>query len=139
VLDSRIDRIASGPREENAAALHKQIEDLEKDLAASTDLIAQIKEQRDDRERALDTCLREKAELVQNCSRLQSALRNAESDLRAAQRMISTFERNQRQDRQDIQGLQKRIESLISEVAVLKAKPSESGAQKAASARRKNN
>jgi hypothetical protein len=129
---------ASGLREENAA-LHKRIEDLGRDLSASTDLVAQIKEARDDRERALDTCVREKVELVQNCSSLQSALRNAESDLRAAQRMMDTFERNQRQDRQDIQGLQKRIESLISEIAVLKAKPSESGAQKAFARRKKNN
>jgi hypothetical protein len=35
--------------------------------------------------------------------------------------VIETFERNQRQHRQDIRDLQKRIEDLVGEVAVLKA------------------
>ena len=40
----------------------------------------------------------ENAKLVQTCEGLRAALRNAESDLRASQRVIDNFERNQRQD-----------------------------------------
>lgn len=52
---------------------------------------------------------------------LQSTLSNAESDLRAAQQVIETFERRQRQHRQDSRDLQKRIEDLVGEIAVLGA------------------
>jgi len=40
--------------------------------------------------------IKEKADLAQNVGNLQSALRNAESDFRAAQRLIDSFERNRR-------------------------------------------
>jgi chromosome segregation ATPase len=122
---------ASGLRDEGIR-LRKHVDGLEKDLAASTDLLAQIEEQRDEKGRALDASTKERAELAQNSGSLQSALRNAESDLRAAQRIIDTFERNQRQDREDIRGLQKRIESLVSEIAVLRARSPDPGAQKTA-------
>ena len=110
---------------------------MERDLAASTDLIAEVEEQRDDRDQALSALAKEKAELGQVQAGLQSALRNAESDLRAAQRVIDTFERNQRQDRDDIRGLQRRIEELVGEIAALKAKSPESLTAKSRPVRRK--
>ncbi len=128
---------ANGLRDESIR-LRKQVDGLEKDLAASTDLLAEIEEQRDEKGRALDASTKEKAGLAQNFGSLQSALRNAESDLRAAQRIIDTFERNQRQDREDIRGLQKRIESLVSEIAVLQARSSAPNVQKVASVRKKS-
>src|SRR5207245_1627323 len=96
---------ASGVLEENVK-LRKQIEGLEKEMIGSSDRPAQVESQRDERDHALDQHIKEKADL-------QSALRNAESDLRAAQRMIDTFERNRREDRDDIRDLQKRIEGLV--------------------------
>jgi hypothetical protein len=98
-----------------------QIERLEADVRASSDLIAQMEEQAGERERILDEHLREKADLARTCADLGSTLSTAESDLRATQQVIETFERNQRQDRQDIRDLQKRIEDLVGEIAVLKA------------------
>ena len=108
-------------RDENIR-LRREVDSLERDLVIATDRIGQIERQREEQERALSAQLQEKAELAQVHARLQSALRNAESDLRAAQRVIDTFERNQRQDRDDIRGLQKRIEGLVGEIAVLKQK-----------------
>ncbi|MDP2298423.1 MAG: hypothetical protein Q8M24_23520 [Pseudolabrys sp.] len=66
----------------------------------------------------------EKADLAQSLGSLQSALRNAESDFRAAQRLIDSFERNRREDRDEIRSLQKRIEGLVGEIGALKAKAS---------------
>ena len=54
-----------------------------------------------------------------------------------SQRVIDNFERNQRQDREEVRALQKRIEGLVGEIAVLKAKLSASKPPKAASPRRK--
>lgn len=125
-----------GPRDENLR-LRKQVEALDKDKAASADLLAQVEAQRDERSRAAENDTREMAELARKCTTLQSALRNAESDLRAAQRVIENLERNQRQDREEFRVLQKRIESLVAEIAVLRTKPSDSGAQKPKSIRRK--
>lgn len=110
-----------------------QIERLEADVRASSDLIAQMEEQAGERERILDGHLREKADLARTCADVRSTLSKAESDLRAAQQVIETLERNQRQDRQDIRDLQKRIEDLVGEIAVLKAeasKPIPSGSRR---------
>jgi chromosome segregation ATPase len=120
---------AKGLRDE-AARQRTQIERLEKDVSASSDLIAQMEEQRDTTERALDAHIKEKASLAETCASLQSALRNTESDLRAAQRIIENFERNQRQDREEIRNLQRRIEGLVGEIAVLKAGSPEPNVQK---------
>jgi hypothetical protein len=104
------------------SARHRaQIEKLQVDVSASADLIAQMEEQREERERALEEHMSNEADLARTCAELQSALRAAESDLRAGQQVIETFERNQRQHRQDIRDLQKRIEDLVGEIAVLKA------------------
>src|SRR3546814_1581153 len=65
--------------------------------------LAQTENQRDETARALKQLGQEKAELAQGFAALQSALRNAESDVRAAKRLIDNFERNRREDRDEIQ------------------------------------
>jgi hypothetical protein len=52
---------------------------------------------------------------------------------RAAQRLIDSFERNRREDRGEIRGLQKRIGGLVGEIGALKGKAS--GRQGRAAAR----
>jgi len=111
---------AAGARDENVR-LRRRLETLEVDLAASTDLVAQIKAERGKKDQALDVCMRERDELTRQCGDMKAALRNAESDLRATQKVIEAFERNQRQDRDEIRQLQKRIEELVAELATLKA------------------
>ncbi len=117
--------------------LRQEIAGLQTNLVASTDLVARIKRQGEEQDRALDSGGTENAKLVQTCEGLRGALRNAESDLRAAQRVIDNFERNQRQDREEIRALQKRIEGLVGEIAALKAKSSASKPAKATSTRQK--
>ena len=119
--------------------LRQQIAGLETSLAASTDLVARLERQGEEKDRALDGRGTENAKLVQTCEGLRAALRNAESDLRASQRVIDNFERNQRQDREEIRTLQKRIEGQVGEIAVLKARSSTSKPPKAASTHRKVN
>lgn len=119
--------------------LRQQIAGLETSLATSTDLVARLERQGEEKDRALDGTGAENTKLVQTCEGLRAALRNAESDLRASQRVIDNFERNQGKDREEIRALQKRIEGLVGEIAVLKAKSSVSKPLKAASTRRKVN
>lgn len=115
---------------DQAVKQRTQIERLEKDIGASAELIAQMEDQRDKTEHALAAHIKEKAHLAETCASLQSALRNTESDLRAAQRVIENLERNQRQDREEIRDLQRRIEGLVGEIAVLKASSPEPNVQK---------
>ncbi len=116
------------------ARLRHEIATLEGRLATSADLVARLERQRDEQVQALDATAVENEKLVQTCDGLRSALRNAESDVRAAQRVIDNLERNQRDDREEIRALQNRIEGLVAEIAVIKAKSTTS---KAASTRRK--
>lgn len=129
---------ADNDRHENHR-LNREISKLEGRLRTSTELVTRLEKQREENERALNNRDAESAKLSQTCDGLRAALRNAESDLRAAQRVIDTFERNQREDREEARALQTRIEGLVGEVAVLKARPPASTAPKAASARRKGN
>jgi chromosome segregation ATPase len=114
----------SGPAREENAALRRQIDGLEREALASSERLAQAERQRDEMDRAVKQLGKERDELAQNFGGLQSALRNAESDFRAAQRMIDTFERNRREDRDEIRDLQKRIEDLVGEIALLRVKAS---------------
>jgi chromosome segregation ATPase len=114
---------ASPAREENAA-LRRQIDGLEREALASSEKLAQAERQRDEMDRAVKQLGKERDELAQNFGGLQAALRNAESDFRAAQRMIDTFERNRREDRDEIRDLQKRIEDLVGEITLLSVKAS---------------
>jgi DNA repair exonuclease SbcCD ATPase subunit len=120
---------SAGPAREENARLRKQVEDLETEALVSAERRAQAENQRDETARALKQLGHEKAELAQGFGSLQSALRNAESDVRAAQRLIDNFERNRREDRDEIRSLQMRIEGLIGEIGALKAKASD-GQQK---------
>jgi chromosome segregation ATPase len=115
---------SAGPAREENATLRKQIDGLEREALASSERLAQAEKQRDEMDRAVKQLGKERDELAQNFGGLQSALRNAESDFRAAQRMIDTFERNRREDRDEIRELQKRIEELVGEIALLRVKAS---------------
>jgi chromosome segregation ATPase len=110
----------SAAREENARLL-RRLEKLEVDLAASTDLVVHAEGERDAARHNLDLCVKGNDELSHQCGDLRAALRNAESDLRATQKVVENFERNQRQDRSELRQSQKRIEELVGEVATLKA------------------
>jgi chromosome segregation ATPase len=112
---------ASSTAQDENLRLKKRLAQLEADLAAATDFLVQVEAQRDQSVRDLELRIKEGNELAQQSGDLKAALRNAESDLRATQKMIESFERNQRQDRGEIRQLQKRIESLVAELATLKA------------------
>lgn len=107
--------------EENAR-LRNRIEDLETGALAASERIALAESERKEKDAALKQLAIERDDLVRNLGILQSALRNAEADVRAAQRTIDGFERNRREDREQIRDLQKRIENMIGEIAQLKAK-----------------
>lgn len=119
--------------------LSQEIGKLEERLRAAAELATQLERQCEEKERALNNRNTENSKLGQTCEGLRAALRNAESDLRAAQRVIDTFERNQRQDREEARALQKRIEGLVGEIAVLKARRTASSTRKAASSLRSGN
>lgn len=108
--------------EENAR-LRNRVEDLENAGLAASEKIALAESERKEKDAALKQLASERDDLVRNLGTLQSALRNAEADVRAAQRTIDGFERNRREDREQIRDLQKRIEEMIGEIAHLKAKP----------------
>ena len=97
---------------DNYSRLSRRIENLEGDLADSTGLLAEMEVQRDQAIRDLEIRTKDREDLAKQCADLKAALRNAESDLRATQRIIGNFERNQQQDRDEIRQLQKRIERL---------------------------
>lgn len=103
-------------------AAQRRIAELESELARSRQYIAQLETQQTQDRQAIATHAKEQAAAAEATSRLHSALRNAESDLRAAQRIVDTFERSQRQDREDIRRLQTHNESLATELATLKAR-----------------
>lgn len=106
------------------ASLRKHIEALESEAVVASERLVQAEGQRDAADNALKQVTAEKADLARNLANLQAALRNAESDFRAAQRTIDGFERNRREDRDEIRSLQKRIEELVGEIGALKAKGS---------------
>ncbi len=115
---------SAGPAREENARLRKQVEDLETEALVSAERLARAENQRDEAGRAVKELDQEKAGLARSLGNLQSALRNAESDFRAAQRLIDSFERNRREDRDEIRSLQMRIEGLVGEIGALKAKAS---------------
>jgi peptidoglycan hydrolase CwlO-like protein len=90
-------------------------------LAASTGLLAEMEVQRDRAIRNLEIRTKNSEDLARQCADLKTALRNAESDLRATQKIIGNFERNQQQDRDEIRQSQKRIEGFVAEIALLKS------------------
>jgi hypothetical protein len=97
------------------------LDELKAKLEASAGLLSKTEEERDQLSHALEEALKHQGNLERQCADLKAALRNAESDLKGMQRTADSFERNQRLDREEVRGLQKRIETLVAEVAVLKA------------------
>lgn len=115
--------------EENAGP-QSRITDLERDGLALSEKLALAESQREETERVMKQVATERDDLARNFSSLQSALRNAEADFRAAQRTIESFERHRREDRQQIRDLHKRIEEMIGEIAQLKTKSAGAPQQK---------
>lgn len=109
--------------EENAGP-RTHITDLDKDRLILSEKLALAQSQREETERCMKQVATERDDLARNFGSLQSALRNAEADFRAAQRTIETFERHRREDREQIRDLHKRIEEMIGEIAQLKTKAS---------------
>ncbi|WP_024521019.1 DNA-binding protein [Bradyrhizobium sp. Tv2a-2] len=102
--------------------LRNRIEDLEAGALAASERIAVAENERSEKDAALRQLAIERDDLVRNLGSLQSALRNAEADVRAAQRSIDGIERNRREDREQIRDLHNRIEGMIGEIAQLTAK-----------------
>lgn len=117
--------------------LRQEIAGLKTSLATSADFVSRLETQGEEKDRALEGRGVENTKLAHTCEGLRAALRNAESDLRASQRVIDNLERNQGQDREEIRALQKRIEGLVGEIAVLKARSSGSKPPKPATTRRR--
>ena len=115
--------------EENAGP-QSRITDLEKVGLALSEKLALAESKREETERAMKQVATERDDLARNFGSLQSALRNAEADFRAAQRTIEGFERHRREDREQIRDLHKRIEEMICEIAQLKTKSAGAPQQK---------
>jgi chromosome segregation ATPase len=127
---------AAGLRDENAQ-LRQRLEALGADLTASTNLAVELEGERDGKERHLEACLKGKEELARQCGDLKAALRNAESDLRATQKLIDNYDHNQRQDRDEIRQLQKHIEELVAELATARARAAKANSSPAAGTRKR--
>lgn len=110
---------ATRVREENVR-LRKRLDILETELTASSNLLVKVEVERDEYLQILNTTKMEKEDILRQYDGMREGLRNAESDLRATQKTIENFERNQRQDREEIRRLQNRIEALVAECAILK-------------------
>ena len=107
-------------KQDEGASLRGRILELEKELWRSNGSVRELErnnlEERQEREKVT----KDRNELSEQCRQLTAALRNAESDIRASERVISVLERSQRQDRDEIRSLQKRIEGLVIENAAIK-------------------
>ena len=109
-------------KQDEVASLRGRILELEQELSRSNGSVQELErinlEERQEREEVKN----DRNELSEQCRQLTAALRNAESDLRASERVISVLERSQRQDRDEIRLLQKRIEELATENAAINVK-----------------
>ncbi len=99
---------ASKGRKNEDATLRNRTLDLEEKLSEA--------------HRQSDTFTNENRKIVEQCQLLTEALRNAESDLRASGKTITILERTQRLDREEIRLLQNRVETLVAELATIKAR-----------------
>ncbi|MES1989851.1 MAG: DNA-binding protein [Pseudomonadota bacterium] len=93
--------------------------ELERNFLASSIRVAQLESDQNEKVLALKESGQLVAELNQQCSNFKEALRGAESDLRAAQKIAESYERNQRHDRDEISRLHSKIENLVAERAAL--------------------
>lgn len=103
-------------RNENAT-LKSRNRELEALLSAADARSGQHQAEIERQGRELTAAQARVADLVQQCEGLRDAVRNAESDLRASQKVIETFDLNQRRDRDEIRSLHKRVEGLVAELA----------------------
>ena len=109
-------------KQDEGASLRGRILELEQELSRSNGSVRELErinsEERQEREKVKN----DRSELSEQCRQLTAALRNAESDLRASERVISVLERSQRQDRDEIRSLQKRVEELLTELTSIRMK-----------------
>lgn len=109
-------------KQDEGASLRGRILELEKELSRSNGSVRELErnnlEERQEREKVT----KDRNELSEQCRQLTAALRNAESDLRASERVISVLERSQRQDRDEIRLLQKKVEELLTELTSIRIK-----------------
>jgi len=110
---------ASKGKQNESAALRSRVFDLEEKLSEADRQLQQVASEA---HRESGTLTIENRQLVDQCGQLKEALRNAESDVRASEKTIAVLERTQRQDREEIRSLQKRVEELVAELATIKAK-----------------
>lgn len=115
---SACDELSRG-QEKESIVLRRRISDLEEKLVEAD---RQLEQATSATQRESGTFTTENKQLVEQCARLKEALRNAESDVRASEKTIMVLERTQRQDRDEIRSLQKRVEELVAELATAKAK-----------------
>lgn len=110
---------ASKGKQNEINALRSRVFDLEEKLSEADRQLQQVASEA---HRESGTLMIENRQLVDQCGQLKEALRNAEGDVRASEKTISVLERTQRQDREEIRSLQKRVEELVAEIATIKAK-----------------
>ena len=110
---------ASKGLQKECAALRSRVHELEEELSEAS---RQLQQAVPERLSEGGTVTNENSELVEQSERLKEALRNAESDVRASGKTIAILERTQRQDREEIRALHSRVEELVAELAVIRAK-----------------
>ncbi|MGK2740355.1 DNA-binding protein [Tepidicaulis sp. LMO-SS28] len=112
------DELSRG-QEKESIVLRRRIADLEEELAEADRRLENAKSESPGEG---ETFTDENKQFTEQCEYLKEALRNAESDVRASEKIIAVLERTQRQDRDEIRSLQKRVEELVTELATIKAK-----------------
>ena len=110
---------ASKDLKDESAALRNRILDLEDGLSEAN---RQLQRATLEGLGESGTFANENRQLAERCERLTEALRNAESDVRAAGKTVAILERTQRQDREEIRSLHNRVEELVADLATIKAK-----------------
>lgn len=119
--NSARDEAQKGKRDEGAS-LRGRILELEKELSRSNGSVRELERNNSKERQEREKVTKDRNELSEQCRQLTAALRNAESDLRASERVISVLERSQRQDRDEIRSLQKRVEELLTELTSIRMK-----------------
>ena len=118
---SALDEARKGKQDESAS-LRDRLSELEEALSRSNDSTRELERINSELRREREKVTKDRDELSEQCRQSTAALRNAESDLRASERVISVLERSQRQDRDEIRSLQKRVEELLTELTSIRMK-----------------
>jgi len=111
---------ASKGTREQSDSLRRRISELEGELSTVSDSVRQLEQAILEERQKREKVTKDRNEISEQCGQLTAALRNAENDLRASERVISVLERGQRQDREEIRLLQKRVEEILTELTSVK-------------------